>query len=159
MSVSRLRRQITWEAACLLYRRQESEYLRAKLKAARKVHKGWVKPADLPSNAEIRDEVQALARLYEGQQRTQDLQDMRLEALRMMRLLRSFKPRLIGSVLTGHVRQGYDIDLHLFSNSVEAVVLALQEEGCVLDLERKRVHKQGQTRVFTHLHVRGRFSF
>ncbi|MBB75078.1 MAG: tRNA adenylyltransferase [Planctomycetaceae bacterium] len=159
MSVSRLRRQITWEAACLLYRRQESEYLRAKLKAARRVHKGWVKPADLPSNAEIRDEVQALARLYEGRQRTQNLQDMRLEALRMMRLLRPFKPRLIGSVLTGHVRQGSDIDLHLFSNSIEAVALVLQEEGCVLDLERKRVHQRGQTRVFTHLHVRGRFPF
>ena len=159
MRVSRLRRQITWEAARLMYRRQESEYLRAKLKAARKIHKGWVKPADLPSNAEIRDEVQALARLFEGQQRTQNLQDMRLDALWMMRLLRPFKPRLIGSVLTGHVRQGSDIDLHLFSNSVEAVGQILQDQGCFFDVERKRVHQKGQSRVFTHLHVRGRFPF
>ena len=57
MNRSKLRRQIAFEAACLMYRRQESEYYRAKLKAARRIHRGWVKPIDLPSNAEIRDEI------------------------------------------------------------------------------------------------------
>jgi hypothetical protein len=38
-----------------------------------------------------------------------------------MRLLCRFRPRLIGSVMTGHVRKGSDIDLHLFSDSVEPV--------------------------------------
>ena len=37
MNRSKLRRQITWEAARLMYNRQESEYYRAKLKAARAV--------------------------------------------------------------------------------------------------------------------------
>ena len=60
MNVSKLRRQIAWEAARLMYQRQESEYYRAKQKAARRLCQGWVKPADLPSNAEIRDEVQSL---------------------------------------------------------------------------------------------------
>ena len=46
---------IAHEAARLMYQRQESEYYRAKMKAARYCYKGWVKPADLPSNAEIRD--------------------------------------------------------------------------------------------------------
>ena len=31
-----------------------------------------------------------------------------------MRLLRPFRPRLIGSVMTGHVRKGSDIDIHVF---------------------------------------------
>ena len=43
-----------------MYFRHESEYYRAKQKAARRICKGWVKPSDLPSNAEIRDEIQVL---------------------------------------------------------------------------------------------------
>ena len=156
---SKLRRQITWSAARLMYSRQESEYYRAKMKAARHLCHGWVKPGDLPSNAEIRDEIQALARLYEGDARADRLRDMRLEALRMMRILRRFRPRLIGSVLTGHVRRGSDIDIHLFSDSAEAVTSALDHEAFVYDLERKRVRKCGEERIFTHVHVRDRFPF
>ena len=78
MNRSKLRRQITWEAARLMYDRQESEYYTAKMKAARQICKGWVKPADLPSNAEIRDEIQSFARLHEGDRRTARLKEMRL---------------------------------------------------------------------------------
>ncbi len=159
MTFSKLRRQIAYEAACLMYRRQESEYYRAKQKAARRICRGWVKPADLPSNAEIRDEIQSLARLYEGEHRTENLREMRLEALRMMRALRQFRPRLIGSVLTGHVRVGSDIDIHIFSDSVESVTHILDEQAVVYDVERKRVRKQGEERVFTHVHVQDRFPF
>ena len=154
---SKLRRQIAWEAARLMYSRQESEYFRAKRKAAQRIVSGWIKPADLPSNAEIRDEIQSLARLYEGDQRTQDLREMRIEALRMMRILRQFRPRLIGSVMTGHVRQGSDIDLHVFADSAESVTHLLESEGFVFDLERKRVLKHGQERTFIHVHVKDRF--
>ena len=142
-----------------MYSRQESEYYRAKQKASRRICQGWVKPADLPSNAEIRDEIQAMARLYEGEQRNENLKAMRLDALRLMRILRRFRPRLIGSVLTGHIRQGSDIDLHLFSDSIEAVTLILDDEGFVHDVERKRVRKHGDERVFTHIHIRDRFPF
>jgi len=157
MNRSKLRRQIAFEAASLMYQRQESEYFRAKQKAARRICRGWVKPADLPSNAEIRDEIQAFARLYEGEDRARNLREMRLEALRMMRILRRFRPRLIGSVLTGHVRKGSDIDLHLFSDSVEAVTMTLDDEALVYDVERKRVRKHGEERIFTHVHVTDRF--
>lgn len=159
MNRSKLRRQIAFEAACLMYHRQESEYYRAKRKAARRIHRGAVKPADLPRNTEIRDQIQVLARLYEGEDRAGNLREMRLEALRLMRLLHQFRPRLIGSVLTGHVRKGSDIDLHVFSDSVEAVALTLDDSGAVYDVERKRVRKHGEERVFTHIHVTDRFPF
>ena len=61
---------------------------------------------------------------------------MRLEALRLMRVLSSFRPRLIGSTLTGHVRAGSDIDIHLFSNSIESITGALDAEGVVYDSQR-----------------------
>ena len=77
----------------------------------------------------------------------------------MMRILRAFRPRLIGSTLTGHVRRGSDIDLHVFSDSVEAVAAALDDEGFSYEVERKRVRKQGEERTFVHIHVADRFPF
>src|SRR5438093_2948043 len=79
MSPSKLRRQIAWEAARLMYQRQETEYYRAKLKAARMLGHGWIKPQDLPSNVEIRDQIQTFARLIEGDARTAKLREMRVE--------------------------------------------------------------------------------
>src|SRR4051812_41113359 len=129
MRNDKLRRQIAFEAARLMYVRQESEYYRAKQKAAKRLCQGWVKPSDLPSNREIRDQIQVLARTHEGDSRNENLREMRLEALRMMRIVRQFRPRLIGSTLTGHVRHGSDIDLHVFSDSVDAVTAVLDGEG------------------------------
>ena len=153
MSQNKLRQRITFEAARLMYTRQESEYYRAKMKAARKICRGWVKPAFLPSNAEIRDEIQRFAYMYEGDARFDNLREMRLVALRIMRLLRDFKPKLIGSTLTGHVRRGSDIDIHLFSSSLDAIVGNLEREGLVFDVEHKQVRKHGEERTFTHFHV------
>ncbi len=76
---------------------------------------------------------------------------MRLVALRVMRLLERFKPRLIGSTLTGHVRRGSDIDLHVFSDSLEAITGALDEQMLFYDVEHKRVRKDGVARsVYAH---------
>jgi predicted HD phosphohydrolase len=159
MNNSKLRRQIAWEAARLMYSREESEYYTAKKKASRLICKGWVKPADLPSNVEIRDQIQMMTRLYEGTERTNNLLAMRLAALTMMRRLGPFRPRLIGSVLTGHVRQGSDIDLHIFSDTTEAVTHVLDQDGIDYTVERKQVRKHGEERVFTHVHLVDNFPF
>src|SRR5436305_13647482 len=153
------RQAIALEAARLMYERVESEYYTAKRKAARRLCRRGVKPEDLPSNAEIREQIQVFARIHEGEKRTQHLRDMRLEALRLMRLLRPFRPRLIGSVMTGHVRKGSDIDLHLFTDSVGLVTDLLEQEGYSFDVERKEIVKHGEARVFTHVHVHARFNY
>ncbi len=157
MANEKLRRQIVHEAARMMYERNESEYYRAKMKAGRRVCQGWVKPSDLPSNAEIREEIQRMASLFEGQSRTDKLREMRVEALRIMRLLSHCKPKLIGSVLTGHVRQGSDIDIHVFASNTDPVTSVLDLEGLTYDVEHKRVRKHGEERVFTHIHVRDRY--
>ena len=159
MSNSKLRRQIAWQAAKLMYEREESEYYRAKMKAARKIQKGWVKPADLPSNAEIRDEIQKLAILFEGEERKANLKEMRLAALWIMQHLEKYRPRIIGSVLTGHVRQGSDIDIHVFSNSVQAVASLLEYLNLPFEIESKRVRKDGEETTYRHIHVRDNFNF
>ena len=129
------------------------------MKAARAIHKGWVKPADLPSNAEIRDQIQTFAMIHEGERQTETLRDMRIEALRMMHLLRRFHPRIIGSVLTGHIRHGSDIDLHVFSDSVESIRGELEYNGIVSDLEEKRIVKQGERQLYRHLYIQDRHKF
>src|SRR5947209_11609300 len=153
MSDARLRHAIAFEAARLMYDRVESEYFTAKRKAAKRLCRGPVKPADLPSNAEIRDLVQSFARVHEGEARTANLKAMRLEALKLMRTLRRFRPRLIGSVMTGHVRKGSDIDIHVFCDGAEPITSLLEADGYQFDVERKQVVKHGEARILTQVHA------
>ena len=93
MPDQRLRRQVAFVAAQLMYARVESEYFTAKRKAARQLglnHRS--RPGDLPSNREIRDQIQAMARMHEGDRRASRLREMRVEALRLMRVLARFRP-------------------------------------------------------------------
>jgi HD domain len=158
MADERIRRQIAFLAAQLMYNRTESEYFTAKRKAAKQLGIEYrFRPGDLPTNSEIRDQIQSMARIHEGPKRLEHLHDMRLEALRLMRKLARFRPRLIGSVWTGHVRQGSDIDIHIFSDSQAIVTDTLDEYALPYEVERKRIVKYGEERVFTHIHVDDRF--
>ncbi|HLJ91578.1 MAG TPA: HD domain-containing protein [Gemmataceae bacterium] len=159
MANVKLRQAIALEAARLMYARLESEYFTAKRKAAKRLCRGGIKPADLPSNAEIRDQIQVFARIHEGPKRAEHLREMRLEALRLMRLLRASRPRLIGSVMTGHVRKGSDIDIHVFAQSTELITHLLENEGYSFEVERKQIVKFGEARTFTHIHIHDRFNF
>lgn len=142
-----------------MYHREETEYFRAKRKAARRLGSGEVKGGDLPSNREIRDQIRAMARRYEGERRAEQLREMRVEALRMMRILRAFQPRLIGGPLTDQVQQGSAIDLHVFSDSLQAVCGALDAQGISYQVDRKRVGKPGQEGNDPHIHIQDRFRF
>src|SRR5216684_7484422 len=159
MANDKLRRQIALDAARLMYERVESEYYTAKRKAAKQLYRKGVKPEDLPSNAEIREQIQHFARIHEGDRRTENLRDMRLEALRLMRLLRAFRPRLIGSVMTGHVRKGSDIDIHVFTDAVGLLTETLEREGFQYNVQRKEIVKHEEARVFTHVHIHDRFNY
>jgi predicted nucleotidyltransferase len=156
----KIRRHIAVMAARLMYAREESEYFTAKRKAAAQLGADFrYDPRVLPSNREIRDEIQALALLHEGPTRAADLADMRVAALRIMRLLAAYHPHLIGSVATGHVRRGSDIDLHVFSASPSGLAHLLEMQGFRCEIEHKRVIKHNQERLFTHIHVADRFNF
>lgn len=152
MTDPRVRREIALRAAQLMYTRECSEYFTAKRKAARMLG-GADRVRDLPSNREIREQILTLAQLAEGESRFRELKAMRVEALRFLRMLAAWRPRLIGSVLTGHIRSGSDIDLHVFCDHPEAVAQRVRDEGYACEVEKKRVLKHGEERVFTHVHV------
>jgi hypothetical protein len=64
MSQDKLRQQIIFEAARLMFQRQESEYGRARVRAARLVCRQRLRPSQLPTNREIREELQRLTSAY-----------------------------------------------------------------------------------------------
>lgn len=65
MAQDKLRQQIAWEAARLMFEHQES-FHRAKLQAARLLAGGWVHPRRLPTHREIRVEIARLAQWHDA---------------------------------------------------------------------------------------------
>ncbi len=154
---SRIRRQIAWQAARLIHDEEVREYYPAKMKAARRVCQGWVKPWDLPTNGEIREQLLSFSRPLDRPQQGDQLLVMRLTALALMQRLSGFRPRLVGSVLAGQVHAGSDINLHLFASSLEAITSILDEDLLQYDVQKRTVHKEGQRRHYVHLQIRGPF--
>lgn len=152
----RLRALITAEAARVMFEEDVKEYFTAKRMAARRVlgreraRSVRYRPEDLPSNGEIREALLALARRVEGAGRTTRLFAMRVLALRALEALAPFEPRLIGSVSTGHVRRGSDIDVSIFCDHEERVEVHLAELGWSARRERVTIHKFGEVREYVH---------
>ena len=69
MSSERLRRRVAFEAARLIYAREESQYARAKMKAARRFAVGAIMPDDLPHNREVRRHLRIFDRAGPDEQR------------------------------------------------------------------------------------------
>lgn len=143
---SNLRHLVATEAARILYRREFKEYYQAKREAARRQA-----TTVLPTNQEIHRQLLLIADAVEGPERTARLHSMRTAALEVMERLERFRPRLIGSVWTGHIRAGSDIDLHLYSNALHDLETCLQLHH--MDYSVYRVQsKQGQAlREFVHV--------
>lgn len=154
-----LRARIAAEAARLMYEEGVKQYFTAKRIAARRLlgkvagKRMRYRPADLPSNGEIREALLVLAELAEGDRRKRRLFAMRALALEAMRALGPFEPRLIGSVSTGHVRRGSDIDVQVFSDHEELLERHLRELGWYFERETVSIHKGGEFREYTHFHV------
>jgi len=158
MTDLKLRKAIAARAASLMYAREESEYFTAKRKAAKQLGVNCkYQPYDLPANKEIQEALRRLAESREGAARGETLEGMRLEALRWMQKLRRFDPKLIGSVLTGHVRRGSDIDIHVFTDSLNDLTMALDDWRADYTVERKQVIKHNETRVYRHIHIDARY--
>ena len=139
MNVKQLhaRRQIAHEAARLMVEHGIRDYHLARRKAAERLRVGDVR--DLPRNREIEREREIHQRLYRGEECSHHLSALRRCALEAMRLLHSFRPRLVGPVLSGTVDRHSEICLHLFSDPPESVALFLLDRGIV--------HDQGEAHV------------
>ncbi|MCD4689130.1 MAG: hypothetical protein K8R55_07335 [Desulfuromonadaceae bacterium] len=151
----RLRQLIAQEAARLMYEEQIREYRTAKRKAARRFgpEKSLCLGNHLPSNAEIRQELERLLDLHEGQLRPERLLQLRLLALRYLELLAAFRPYLVGSVLSGCVTERSDIDIHLFAEDPEEVANFLQARNLPFEEELITVRQGGKYLDYIHFYL------
>lgn len=144
---------IAREAARILYREGVRQYFDAKRIASRRVLGGpSYRTGELPSNGEIREQLLALVALAEGEDRPRRLFAMRVEALTVMRALDVWRPRLIGSVWSGHARRGSDIDVHLFGD-LDAVMDDLTTRDWPYDPLEVSIRTPTGFRTYHHLHL------
>ncbi len=158
-----LRAAIAQLAAQIMYGQEVKQYFTAKRLAAKRLlgesggKKLRYRPMDLPSNGEIKQALLELVIEIEGSVRTRRLFAMRVVALEAMGPLERFVPRLIGSVATGHVRSGSDIDLHVFAEDPSDVELRVRELGWTHEVQRVSILKGGKVMEFTHVLVADEF--
>jgi predicted nucleotidyltransferase len=143
-----LRRKIAREAATLLYSGVEKEYKQAKLKAAKTFGVHF-----LPTNLEVVLEFDKIAEENEGPARIERLVKMRVEALELLRFLKAYNPRLVGSVWRGVIHRESDIDVTVYCDESEAILEALKQNNLkILRTEWSAVTKKGQKRTSFHIY-------
>ena len=132
-----LRRTLAQEAARIMAEQGIGDFLLAKRKAAERL--AVTDKSVLPKNTEIEAALAEHHRLFGTDRHSTSLRTLRETALRAMRLLNIFQPRLVGPVLTGMASEHSEILLHLFADQPESVGWHLQERGIPHRLNERRV--------------------
>lgn len=122
------RRIVAEEAARFMVDGLENEYLQAKERAIQKL--GLSTTSYLPSNRKIKN---CIARLTKDQLGPEEVKrrihEMREIAEQIMAVIDDYDPYLIGSTLTGKIRDTSDIDLHAYCDEWEEIQELLTNWG------------------------------
>jgi hypothetical protein len=132
-----LRSAVAQEAARLMAEHGIQDFLVAKRKAAERY--GVLEGSALPRNAEIEAALASYQRLFGGARHESSLQQQRKVALQAMQLLRQFEPRAVGAVLAGTATGYTDIQLHVFTDTAEAVSLHLADRRYEYEVFERKV--------------------
>src|ERR1017187_2644914 len=131
-----LRRAPAQEAARIMVQHGIHDFLTAKRKAAERL--GVADASALPRNTEIVEALEQYQRLVDPGGHELTLEAQRRAALHAMRRLSQFEPRLVGPVLSGTATEHADIQLHLFADRPEYVVLKLIDRGVTHEVTQRR---------------------
>lgn len=132
-----IRLEVAAEAARILATEGQQNYHTAKKKAAERI--GVSERLALPSNLEVKDALSTYQALYGGPAHRDNIDNLRRIALQAMHLLEVFRPRLVGSVLDGTANAHSRVALHVFADSVEAVVFHFLERDLPFDQEQRQI--------------------
>ena len=124
---ARARALIAQEAARIILEEGVDDFGLAKRKAAERL--GVAQSGALPSNAQIESCLAERQRLFEAGTHEDRLRELREVAVELMESMVAFAPRLAGPVLTGTATINSVIEVHLFSESIEAVADTLATRG------------------------------
>jgi hypothetical protein len=143
----RTRQVLAQEAARIIVNHGVRDYRVAKQKAAERL--GVSARGALPGNSEIEAAVAEHLQLFGGDDHADRLRLMRVAALAAMELLADFSPRLVGPVLAGTADENSSVNLHVFTDSPEAVALELEQIGIKFRPYERRL-KSRRDRVETY---------
>jgi hypothetical protein len=132
-----LRSAVAQEAARLMAEHGIQDFHLAKRKAAERF--GVAEGSLLPKNTEIEAALVSYQQLFGGEQHAANLREQREVALDAMRMLEKFEPRLVGAVLSGAATEHADIQLHVFSDSPEAVYTHLLDRRFEYEVFERKV--------------------
>jgi hypothetical protein len=135
--MQQLRRDIAAEAARIMATESQRNFRLAKQKAAARI--GVNSRLALPSNQEIEDALRSYQGFFGGEHHDLQVQELRSTALRVMRGLEAFNPRLVGPVLEGTADRYSRISLHVFNDPAEAVAMELSERGLEYRQEERTI--------------------
>jgi hypothetical protein len=124
---NQVRERIAKEAARLICETGVGDYQHAKRKALQRLR--IPEQRHLPGNEEIEAAVLEYQRLFRAHSQPQRLAQLRATAVRAMRFLERFQPRLVGAVLSGTADEHSEVCLHLFAETAEEVGLFLLDKG------------------------------
>lgn len=120
-----MRQQLANLAARIMTEERVTDFHLARRKAA--VRMGITQQRQLPSNQEMELALREYQAIFRQDQQPLHLQALRETAIKVMRLVAPFSPRLVGPVLLGTADECAPIQLHLFSDSNEEVGWTLME--------------------------------
>jgi hypothetical protein len=123
-------------AAARLIAEEGCDYALAKRKAVRAIlGEGDVARAQLPDNALVEAELRRYLQTFAADSQPAQLAALRRLALDWMSRLAEFNPHLVGAVLNGTATEHSDVHLHLFTDSVKDVEIALLNAGIDFEVE------------------------
>jgi hypothetical protein len=122
-----LRERLAQESARLMIEHGIVDFGLAKRKAAERL--AVANLGALPSNAQIESCLVERQRIFAAEETSARVHRLRLLALDLMQVLRIFEPRLVGPVLAGTATINSNIEVHLFSASIESVAEILNGSG------------------------------
>lgn len=120
------RRTICEEAARIMVEHGITDYHLAKKKAVQRLGLS-PRRTELPSNRELAEAMRVRLRLFDGDGLNERYRTRLGRAVEIMELLDEFRPRLVGPLLEGIATQHGVVELHLFCDAPEAVMLRLQD--------------------------------
>ncbi|MDQ5911361.1 MAG: hypothetical protein QG599_3458 [Pseudomonadota bacterium] len=132
-----LRILLAQECARLMAEEGLTDFRAAKRKAAQRLAVADLRL--LPDNQEIEQALLDYQRLFQADRQPQQLQKLREAALDAMRFLADFRPRLVGSVLSGTAGPNTTIQLHLFADTPEDVALFLMNRRIPFESSERRL--------------------
>ncbi|HSW08197.1 hypothetical protein [Aquabacterium sp.] len=125
------------------------EYGPAKRKAARALGRHSVRPAELPSNEAVEDEVRAYIELFCADTQPQELLALRQLALHWMERLAEFRPHLAGAVWRGTATRLSAVQLDLYCDDSKSAEIALINLGLDYDTASRSDGRGGEQSVLS----------